>query len=326
MKNLIQTLGLSFFRTLPEGAEARPPLLSSLQSLETSFYLISLERYPAALIACASAWESLLRSHFGIPEQSEVRLSEMLERFRKERTHFSRITAAQVREFREARNRMIHNGFSPQDDGYSVRLLLSIGFPYLFDLHRESLGVYFDWRYAQPGAKNFLELKGNPKAELCIFRPDFGDLLLDAISTWSRFKNDAYLVNSPLHLLRFRQKLKSSLTGYFSTRTERYTVGFLGVPELSDEDQQVFDEQRESLSDSFENDTWEFWCPFCHHFNAFIAEFDEDAMDKGCLKMRSGACADCDSYVAPEGASLLNYWLREQLEEKSEAIWLYWRQ
>jgi hypothetical protein len=325
MKTSIESLGLSFFRTVPEGAESLPPLLSSLQSLETCFYMIALGRYPAALIACASAWESLLRAHYRIPAQDEVRFSELLEWFRKERSRFSNVGAEQVREFREARNRMIHAGFSPKDDGYSVQLLLSIGFPYLFDLHREGFDVYFDWRHAQPGAKDFLELMDNPKADRCVLIPDFADSLIDAIATWSRYREDSALVLSPLHLLPFRQRVIDGLAPSFRSRSESAAINATYTGKFDKAYTAILD-SKESLLSYF-SEAWDFECPFCSgESDPFIGEFDDEAMDQGQLRLRRGACASCGNSAPAGAAPLINYWLRAQLKEKEDQIWSFWRQ
>ena len=51
-----------FFRNRPDGLAEKPPLASSMQSLETSFFLIALYRYPHALSTCASAIEAAVKA------------------------------------------------------------------------------------------------------------------------------------------------------------------------------------------------------------------------------------------------------------------------
>ena len=58
MRNVDAEPTLGFFRCKPEGMAARPPLSSSLQNLESCFFLVAFGRYPHALVSCASAIES----------------------------------------------------------------------------------------------------------------------------------------------------------------------------------------------------------------------------------------------------------------------------
>ena len=53
---------LLFFRHRPKEWHTNTLLASSLQSLETGFFLIALERFPHALVVCASAIESSLQA------------------------------------------------------------------------------------------------------------------------------------------------------------------------------------------------------------------------------------------------------------------------
>jgi hypothetical protein len=327
METPIESLGLSFFRSVPDEAVNVPSFLSSLQSLETCFYMIALGRYPAALIACASAWESLLRAYYRIPAEDEVKLRDLLARFRgeKRRTYFSKITEQQVREFREARNRMIHAGFSPKDDGYSVQLLLGIGFPYLFDLHRAGFGVYFDWHHVQPGAKDFLELVDNPKSSRCALLPEISSSLIDAISTWASFREDPALAQSSMHLLPFRQRVIEGLSRSLRSRTESASIHAM-YDGAFDDAYSAVSNAKESLLSLF-GDAWDFECPFCEgDSDPFIAEFDDNSMDQGQLRFSRGACASCGQFVPPSAAPLINYWLRAQLIKKADEIWAFWQQ
>ena len=47
-----------FFRDAPKSVSLNEHLVSSMQTFETSLYLLALKRYPHALTACASALES----------------------------------------------------------------------------------------------------------------------------------------------------------------------------------------------------------------------------------------------------------------------------
>jgi hypothetical protein len=69
---------LDFFRTTPPDMLAQAPLASSLQSFETCLFLVGLDRYPSALVSCASAWESALKAKLAIGPEEKVTLEKML--------------------------------------------------------------------------------------------------------------------------------------------------------------------------------------------------------------------------------------------------------
>ena len=57
---------LHFFGATLHDMLGQPPLASSLQSFETCLFLIALERFPSALVSCATAWESAIKSKLKI--------------------------------------------------------------------------------------------------------------------------------------------------------------------------------------------------------------------------------------------------------------------
>jgi hypothetical protein len=65
---------LHFFRDTPDNMISCPPLCSSLQNLESSFFLISLGRYPHAFVACVSAIESALKAALKFGERDRIDL------------------------------------------------------------------------------------------------------------------------------------------------------------------------------------------------------------------------------------------------------------
>ena len=72
---------LDFFRATPRDMVSQAPLASSLQSFETCLFLIGLDRFPGALVSCASAWESALKAKLAIgPEERSITLGKMTRR------------------------------------------------------------------------------------------------------------------------------------------------------------------------------------------------------------------------------------------------------
>jgi len=121
--------------------KARPSLASAMQAFETSLFLLALGRYPAALTICASAIEAAIKA---IPKNDLVGFEDGLAaaiKFairKKPRMHIKDLDS-----FRDTRNQFTHRGYSPEDDGRAVELILRVGYPFLtkcfFEFHSYSL-------------------------------------------------------------------------------------------------------------------------------------------------------------------------------------------
>src|SRR5262245_36279364 len=126
-----------FFRDTPDDLMSRPPLCSSLQTLESSFFLIALERFPHALTARASSAEGAMKAMLNIPQDQVVHARQLFKRAIDRHTALSAFTGADLRRCRETRNRIVHYGFSPRDEEEAATLLLQTGFPFLRACYRE---------------------------------------------------------------------------------------------------------------------------------------------------------------------------------------------
>jgi hypothetical protein len=124
-----------------EEISKKPPLASALQSFETSIFLLSLRRYPAALVACGSAIESAIKATPGYPSGSGEKGMMAAIEFAFGRK--PRLVRRNIGKFRDARNDFTHEGYSPKDDGRAIELLIGIGFPLLsqclYEFHKISL-------------------------------------------------------------------------------------------------------------------------------------------------------------------------------------------
>ena len=150
---------LDFFRATPYDMLGQPPLASSLQSFETCLFLISLHRFPSALISCATAWESAIKSKLRIEESRRgIGLKKMLNDIRSSHQLLRDYDYDKLDEFRQTRNRITHFGYSPKDDEKCAALLLETGFPFLELCYREFFDFYLDWREIVPAIKEFSDL------------------------------------------------------------------------------------------------------------------------------------------------------------------------
>jgi hypothetical protein len=132
----IQEPTLLFFRHRPDGWATEPSVASSLQSVESSFFLIALRRYPHALSVCASAIESTLQAA-SIGAKESDGFQKLVKKAKKSSEAVSRFSDESLEHFRDTRNRITHHGFSPRDDSDSVSLYLAVGLPFLSLCYRE---------------------------------------------------------------------------------------------------------------------------------------------------------------------------------------------
>ena len=99
---------LHFFRAHPHDMLGQAPLASSLQSFETCLFLIGLHRFPSALVSCATAWESALKSKLKIGENKRgVRLEKLLNDVRSGYQVLRDYDYNKLDDFRRARNHVV---------------------------------------------------------------------------------------------------------------------------------------------------------------------------------------------------------------------------
>src|ERR1044071_7888911 len=121
---------LLFFRTKCK------ELLSSMQSLESSFFLIALRRFPHALSTCASAFEMAIQAA-AIDTGTDNRLQALIQKARDNSKNIAGFPQDRLDQFRTVRNRIVHRGFRPSDNSEAVSLYLEIGLPLLAATYRD---------------------------------------------------------------------------------------------------------------------------------------------------------------------------------------------
>ena len=131
---------LHFLRATPERLMSRPPLCSSLQSVESSFMLVALDRFPHALVTCASAIESSMKSVLVYPPENRIPAARLYAKVRKRYPGLESFDERDLEDFRLKRNEIAHYGFSPRDDEPTATLLLKTGFPFLTACYSEFFG------------------------------------------------------------------------------------------------------------------------------------------------------------------------------------------
>jgi hypothetical protein len=139
-----ETSHLIFLNLSPEhltAIQARPPLISALQSFETALLLLAQGRYPQALTTVASAIESAGKAHLRLPPEERCELAQLNPILNGELPTEKRLPLGELRKFRETRNRLTHYGFTPRDDEESVSLFLKTALPFLDAWMEHSNGI-----------------------------------------------------------------------------------------------------------------------------------------------------------------------------------------
>lgn len=307
---------LHYFRTTPAGLISQPPLASSLQALETCFLMIGLERFPSALVSCASAWESALKAHLRVPpEDREAGLAELVGSIRRCSATLRTWGQDRLTEFREARNRIVHYGFSPKDDAECARLLLGVGLPFLSGCYRELFGFCLDWRDIRSGVKDFHSLSAL-EMERAALLPFVADQLRVALDVYGRAKG--------LRGVDFSKCFKSF--GHFimlGLKESMITDGEAEVLVGGEDAGQRFrieHGRKKDVEAVLQDCCWSFDCPVCEGRKTMVAELEGRALDEGRLAWQRCLCVRCD-FFGPRGAPLLTETLlRPQIEAEMADI------
>ena len=258
-----------FFRKWPANINSCPSLASSLQHLETSLQLISIYRYPHALVTCASAIESALGA---VSSSNKINTNfDSLLKFANGMFRPSdSFTQSDLDEFRRKRNKIIHSGFSPKDDELSVVLLLKTGYPFL-----EKCYQHF---FIFPLRKKDEEYGGLlPEIEKQF------DLSLRIYSKAKEIKNISfrYCFIPLAHLIRHRTTILPDWQEE-GLNNGGFDVGW-----------EFKYKQREHLFYHFST-AWYFDCPICGDSESFVCELDNDELDKKKIAIIRGLCVNCN--------------------------------
>lgn len=295
MNKINETPIFSFFRSTPKKLTSQPPLCSSLQSLESCFYLISINRYPHALTTCASSLESAMKSVLIISPQKFIVAKQLYNEAIKIYPALLSFNNIDLDNFRENRNRITHYGFSPKDDEETAVLLLKTGLPFLIECLKE----FFDFDLM---VGLITEISKHLDVALKVFKK--------VENTDSQ--NLKYCFSAFAHLIRWNWLRITSMSEM----------------EISASDINHFDHKKYELSVKIKDElehtlgtTWSFDCPVCDDCDSFICELDDVLLENRVVSLKRGVCANCDLVISNEIPVLLNTLCEEQiLTDKDEIL------
>lgn len=315
MSETVETPTLHFFRARPENLTDHPPLASSLQSLETTFFLLALKRYPAALVSCASAWESAIKAKLAIVPSDRVTLAALLETIRDAFPILNEHGQTNIKVFREARNRIVHYGFSPKDDRVCAGHLVETGLPFLCALYRELFDFYVNWHEIQPECSDFMQLTDSERAKAGLF-PEIADQLciVDRMHKLNLNRADfdhRFCFTAFSHYVRVRMK----------EAFKSYSEGM--VDEQADANGMIFDlkeAEKGRIERGIGGETWDFDCPICDGVESVVAWLDTDALEKKQPSLTHCVCVSCQLFIPKEAYHLADLVLDNELRERSTEI------
>ncbi len=292
---------LVFFRSQPRDVLSRHPLASSLQHLETSFLLISLWRYPHALVSCASAIESALKAAFNCGQDEKRSFESLLSSAQEKFPRSADFSEEAIKEFRKKRNEIIHYGFSPKDDEISALLLLRTG----YRLMEQCYETFFEFPLRKRGGV-------------------YGGLLPD--------------IDHHLDIAQ-RVYVKSSAQGghdYCSCFAafahnirwgmQHWTMSAWQQNVLNAEDESGWkgwefreNQKKELIYKSFEA-AWSFDCCICGGLEDFVCELDADDLKERKISLKRGICVHCGLVIPGKCPFLADELCGDQPEQDREKI------
>ena len=270
-----------FFRRHPEGLAGNATLASSMQSLETSFFLIALGRFPHALSTCAVAIETAIRAS-DVGARNKHRLEVLMGIAKDKSEKIAEFPDQALKRFRVARNRFTHRSFTPRDESKAASLLLDVGFPFLtlcyselhsFDAEAGLLPEY--WEQIDVATRVHSLAKGLPELDL------------------------SYCFNGFAHLVRWCFKRNFSSAWEIAALTNSEEIEY-----------QKTEEEKWDLERLF-NACWSFDCPICDGHQAVVCELDANKLESLKVAPLRMACTCC-RFVVRESQPFLSEILLEQ--------------
>ncbi|WP_291206847.1 hypothetical protein [Hyphomonas sp.] len=279
-----------FIKRFPADWENKPDIVSALQAYETSLVLVAYGRFPHALTNCVSAIEGLLKAV--VPNTKGKRLFEVFEEAAKLSSRVDAFSKPGLTELRVARNDFIHSGFSPEDDGKAVDLLVGVGFPF-FELCLNEFCSY--------------DIAASTDGEIVIHLNVAQSV--HKMATSSGIARLGYCIDSLGHLIRL-SFAKRDLSDW---------------AEIADHDDQTGNKffrlkERKDRLDLSEEMTWLFDCPVCGGFECNMVELGYTEDDGSDLTASAMRCAECDFKAGPTKPFMCEVLMADQVEATKDAI------
>lgn len=293
MSELNKPPQLHFFRSTPKDLLSRPPLASSLQSFESCLFLIALRRYSHGFSTCVFAIEGAIKAAFGQPPHGRETLQKLLEKARGDSPQLGSFSRDELDDLRQARNRIVHYGFSADDDRNAATLLLRTGIPFLRACYKSFFEFVLD-DGLQLEIGDHLRIAGEV-FEKVRFRPDL---------------DPRYCLLALGHLLRWSMKdsFMSHWEAEAANQADIHSHKFLLVEDYRAEVERVLDP------------SWTFDCPICNSVETFVCELDERDLEQRRISLLRSVCVECELVVPRDCPFLTDALCGRQAAEHRDQI------
>jgi hypothetical protein len=304
-----------FFRATPPELLARPPLASSLQSLETTFFLLGLQLYPSALVSCATAWESVIKAKLGLAPDDGTKLAKLLGDIREGHPALKNHERPKIDDFRRVRNRIVHYGFSPKDDRECGLHLLETGFPFLFSMYRELFDFHVNWHDIRQDLDDFMKLSDDEKSRAGLL-PEVADQV-QIVNEMHRLNHGLPDFDPLVCFTAFSHFIRVGIKDGQRTNAEKRLSG------MADSSGMRFDAEeteKKLWKNEIKGESWDFDCPICNGAESLVVFMDESSLARGEVKLTRGVCVSCHLFIPENAHHLAGLLLARELENKRPLI------
>jgi hypothetical protein len=297
------------FLQLPDCWQQSHPLASSLQHLETALFLISLKRFPHALVSCVSSIETTIKAGLKISKdetKDEKRdLVELLKLASGRIGPNSTFNNKQLKDMRMARNQITHYGYSPKDDESTAAMLLNTALPFAAQCYT-----------------TFFKFSPIPSARLPLdFFPDVMSLLSITLNVWRKRQNSVQSARSSIKYLDY---VAHGIR--WGTQHSSLSIPQRMILKDATESWEEFDavgKVKNRLAIELKDPMESFNCPVCGNHDCFTCEFDGgDCFDQGQLFAKSAVCAHCGLSIDETAGDLTDKLISEQVRVRGREICL----
>jgi hypothetical protein len=279
-------------RRPPENLADHPPLASSLQAFETALWLISIGRFPAALMSCGQAIESAAKAGLGIDKDGRADWRVLTERVREQIGAFPELDP-KLKDFRDTRNDFMHFGFSPHDDSRSARQMLEVGFPYLEFCYRG----FFSFELEEA------------------MIPEIGWHYRLAKSTFSE-DSDGLTAREHMLFCVLGHQIRWSFQPTFLSEAE------MSILEAARESMNILDhaDKIRSRVEALLDPCWFLFCPICGTPASLGVQLNSGLLDDRKLGVLQAYCMTCGLRIPVEVGVLADRLCRPEIQEQKDRI------
>jgi hypothetical protein len=314
------TPSLNFFSRTPANLLDTPPLVNSLQTLESSFISIRFNRFPDALISCVTAWESALKAALKVPQDQVIYLEDLIASARAVNPALQNFSDEFLRECRRTRNRIIHYGYSPKDGDECARQLLRTGIPFLERIYIAFFDFHLTWQSLSPKPASVGEC-GEERLAHVGLSPYIGDFLELTRTYFRNTVQHTKGIRPSLAFLPFSHLLARNFADPI-TWVEEFAIH-------TAEERGILFEQQRDMAKEWElkldrEDRYYQWfsCPICDEPSGFISVYNTAAYYKDEFRFTHGKCMRCGFGVPVEAPGLIELLLKPVLRgEPSPRQW-----